>query len=587
VQKNGIRTDRIFQAVDAVRDANGIIRCRVTVVSGLLPDCQPLNLFGRGNASPVALDWVRGFDRGVAVSVQPYLAEGESRLDETYSYVSDGHKHRIIDLKQHTAEVVASGKVHDGWGAGAISAAIGANWRKESLVQNVQAAQGNPALDPGLYPHWCNDANVALALVPAHCTEQINDGTRPPGAIGVRGVTAGLENFTTETQYGAVTFLRGKYSVKEAFSEVVVPLLADLPMLQSLTMQAAVRLADYGGSGTIWSWKGGLNAQLTSELRLRGTYSRDTRAANMAERFNATGTSGTATDRATTEQVGGLTVPTTAYAFNVYNVGSPDVDPETGDTYTFGVVYRPQWLRGLDMSVDWLKVTVKDAIALNSNQDIIDACYLQNNDDECDRITRAVDPDGVTSRITNINNNYRNLNKATFEGVDFEIGYNRAVTILGGAERIGVRVVGSLLLESSTTNSEGVKTENKGSVQSQTFEKKANLTFNYSNGPFRWNLSGRYLGGGRNSNNYNVFNATQNRVVYTVADNHTGSTVYWDTRLTWGFESGDAKFEVYGNVQNLFDRDPPLVLSLGGIGQAGGGYDQIGRRYVMGVNVNF
>lgn len=587
VQMNGIRTDRIFHAVDAVRDANGIIRCRVTVVSGLLPDCQPLNLFGRGNASDSALDWVTGFDPGVAVNVQPYLGDGRSQLDDTYSYISDGHKHRLVSLKQHTAEVVASGKLHDGWGAGMISAAFGATWREESLAQNVQAAQGNPAVDPNLFPHWCNDTNVLLAVVPVHCATQISSGTRPAGAIGVRGIPAGLENFTTETQYGAVTFLRGKYDVKELFTETVVPLIADRPWMQRLTMQGAVRMASYSGSGTIWSWKGGLNAQLTDELRLRGTYSRDTRAANMAERFNATGTSGTATDRALPEQVGGYVVPTTAYAFNVYNVGSPDVKPERGDTFTVGFVYRPYWLPGLDMSVDWLKVDLKGAIALNSNQDIIDACYLRGDQDECSRIQRAVDPDGVTSRITNIYNDYRNLNRATFEGVDFELGYGRPVSIFGGNERVGVRVVGSLLLESSTTNSSGVKTENKGSAGAQTFEKRANLTFNYSNGPFRWNLAGRYLGGGRHSNNYNIYNSTLDRVQYNRANNWVGSSVYWDTRVSYGFEAGDARLEVFGNVQNLFDRDPPFIPPQGGIGHTSGAYDQIGRRYVMGVSVRF
>src|SRR5690606_26787260 len=126
---------------------------------------------------------------------------------------------------------------------------------------------------------------------------QVDSGYRPPGVIGVRGVPAGVGNNLVETQFSNVPFIRGEYDVKELFTETVVPLISGAPMMQSLTFQGALRWADYEGSGEIWSWKGGLDAQLTSELRLRGTYSRDTRAGNMAERFDRTGGASAAVDR--------------------------------------------------------------------------------------------------------------------------------------------------------------------------------------------------------------------------------------------------------------------------------------------------
>jgi outer membrane receptor protein involved in Fe transport len=49
--------------------------------------------------------------------------------------------------------------------------------------------------------------------------------------------------------------------------------------------------------------------------------------------------------------------------------------------------------------------------------------------------------------------------------------------------------------------------------------------------------------------------------------------------------AGDVEF--FGNVRNLFDRDPPLVLTQGVGAQTTGGYDQLGRRYVIGVNMRF
>ena len=66
-QEQGLRLDRVYLAVDAVKDTNGSIRCRVTQVSGNVPGCVPLNVFGSGNASPAAVDWIKGYDPNVSV----------------------------------------------------------------------------------------------------------------------------------------------------------------------------------------------------------------------------------------------------------------------------------------------------------------------------------------------------------------------------------------------------------------------------------------------------------------------------------------------------------------------------------------
>src|SRR5690606_15262927 len=127
--------------------------------------------------------------------------------------------------------------------------------------------------------------------------------------IGVRGVPGGVANNLVETQFSNVPFIQGEYDVKELFTETVVPLVSGARWMQSLSFQGAVRWADYEGSGEIWSWKGGLDAQLTSALRLRGTYSRDTSAGNLADRFDRTGGAATATDRKVAE-AGDPPVPT-------------------------------------------------------------------------------------------------------------------------------------------------------------------------------------------------------------------------------------------------------------------------------------
>lgn len=574
VQEDGVRVDRIFLAADAVVDpATGQAVCRVTLVSGLVPDCVPINLFGRGQMSQSALDWVTGFDPYTPVTVTPFLVPPTT---ETYSYIGGKDKLRRTHLTQSVFELSASGKVANGW-AGDITAAVGAHYRREAVDQKVQASQGNPSTDPAIFPAWCNDGATAT-----QCITQIDSGVRPPGNIGVRGVPNGVQTNTVELQFSKVPFIRGDFDIKEVFAETIVPLMSDAGWLQDLNFQGAVRWADYAGSGSIWSYKGGLDAQFARGLRLRGTYSRDVRAANIGERFDRTGGFANINDPV-------LGPP--AYGITTVTGGNPNVSPEKADTYTMGVVYRPEWLDGFDVSVDWLSVSLKDAIESIGVQTIVDSCYIDGDVDQCAQITR----DPVSNQITFVNAGYQNLSKAKISGIDGEIGYSRRITLFGGGERLGIRAFVSWLDENSRTNSVGLKTDSAGNASLQLNEWKATAMLNYSNGPLRWNLSARYTGGGYQSSTWNVADDAGVVATWNVADNHIGSVTYFDTRLGYDIRVGSGMLELYANVNNLLDRDPPRVMQEFAVGTLYADstyntifpYDVQGRRYSIGVNLKF
>jgi iron complex outermembrane recepter protein len=549
-QIGGIRLDRLFMAVDAVTDpATGRTVCNVTLTSGQYQDCVPLNLFGRGNASKAALDWVTGFDPGIRVSTTPYLPGYPA---ETYSYVGGENKLRLIDLKQHVGELVASGEVWEGFGAGAVAMAFGAHYRRESVDQKVQASQGNPAADPFFFPVPKNNA-----------------------ALGIRGVPGGAANNSVEFQFSKVPFIRGAFDVKELFTEAQVPLLSGKPMLQQLNFNGAVRWAEYGGSGTIWSYKGGLDAEVDDQFRLRGTYSRDVRAANLGERFDRTGGVANITD------YGAAGNP--AYSVTIVQGGNPNVAPEKADTYTVGAVYRPQWLEGLDLSVDWLSVSLQGSIESFTAQQIVDACYRQGNQDQCAFIDRS----GPNNTIFIVNQTVQNVSKAKISGVDFEVGYARPVEWLGGGERIGTRLFASWLDENSTTSSTGVKTDRAGETGNLALpEWKVTAQVNYTRGPVRAFVQARYIDSGKlnTSNNLNG--------VWDVADNTVASATYVDTRLSYTMNVGDGTVEWYANVNNLFDRAPPVAASYSAFSASPAQYnaslfDVLGRRFVVGVKADF
>jgi iron complex outermembrane receptor protein len=557
-QEGGIRVDRIWLALDAVVDpTTGNIVCNATLApNSAYKDCKPLNLFGRGRASKDAVDWATGFDPGVAVTTTPYLP-GYS--PETYSYIGDESKHRLILIRQDVAEVSASGKVAQGW-AGPISAAFGADYRKESLDQKVRASQGNPSADP-----------LNFNVVPANSA-----------AARIRGVPIGARNNSVEIQFSKVPFARGEYDIKELFTEGLVPLYGGAKWLRQLNFNGAARWADYGGSGTIWTYKAGLDSAFTQSFRLRGTYSRDVRAANLGERFDRTGAATSVRDPRKAATV--PNVPVT-----LVQGGNPDVDPEVADTYTVGFVYRPEWLSGFDLSVDWLSVNVEGSIEQFQAQDIVNACYIQNDPDQCRNIT--LDANG---ELNLINQTYQNVSQAKISGVDLEMGYVRPIDLFGGGERVGARLFASYLDENSTTSSIGVKTDRAGQVGGQsaaTFfslpRLKMTSSLNYSRGPLRGFVQLRYIGEG-------IYD-TQNGIGpnnWIVADNRIGSITYVDARLSWDLAVGDSQVEIYGTGTNLFDRAPPLIPTFSAATAAptqvnAGLYDVIGRRFALGVNVRF
>src|SRR5690606_34032482 len=229
IQRGGIRLDRVYIAADVVMDpVTNQPACNVTVVSGLYPDCVPLNLFGRGNASAAAVDWVTGFEPGVPIDAQGFLSATETL---PYSYVSGENKQRIINIDQSVWELSADGQISEGWGAGPITMALSYGYREESFVQVVEVGPGgNINADPTARPVMANNP-----------------------ALGIRGVPGGnaASGNSVEIQFSNVPFARGKQDVKEAFTEFLIPLVSGAPLVQQLNLSAAARWAEYSGSGEI------------------------------------------------------------------------------------------------------------------------------------------------------------------------------------------------------------------------------------------------------------------------------------------------------------------------------------------------
>ena len=210
---------------------------------------------------------------------------------------------------------------------------------------------------------------------------------------------------------GAVTPFAGGYDVREAFGEIIAPLVADRPFFHSLTLEAGVRYSDYKVQAAnspkfnATTYKLGGSFEPVQEIKFRGNYQRAVRAPNISELFTPVSTSLDSLPPGLDPCVGlnvrnvpnlraaclaqgaplsainsttGILEPASGQP-NVTGGGNPNIRPEKADTYTFGVVIQPRGIvPGLSIAVDYFNIKVRDAITSATPGDILAQCFGTN-----------------------------------------------------------------------------------------------------------------------------------------------------------------------------------------------------------------
>ena len=582
VTVNGVRVDRLPIAFDAVADpVTGQPICRVNLPQftvpvsqggngGLFSDCSPINTFGgTQNISQAGAD---------------YIMDRDNKTARQWT-------------KQSFAEIVASGELFDGFGAGPIDAAIGLSYRKEKFDQRT--------LDPSdEYPALVDGTLLSdLGVMPAGVRGVLEQTAG--GIPGLRFVPNGYrgDSNSSSVLFSSLREIRGGYDVKEAFGELNIPLLSGAPMADSLETSLAARWADYEGSGNIWAWKVGLNWTINDQVRIRATNSRDVRAASLRERFDQTR--------------GGINVRNPWDNNNIVSAaslsgGNPNVSPEEADTYTAGIVYQPAWLEDFSVSLDWYSIDVQDALAQLSAQNIVDSC----RGGDTSLCQYVITPNGgVTNPTTNdfrqidrVEAIFINLSNQKMEGLDLEMTYRRDLDLIGGNdENVSFRFLASQLGENSVQNTGGIKDDRAGQIGAFGFaEYKVTTSMTYRNGPYSGFLQARWIDGGLLDRTFlesdvrvpasakpagsTLSLCNTGATVCTIDDNSIPSVTYWDSRFAGNFGEKE-NFEVFLNINNMLDKKPNLTP--GTVGRTGVGlgvnalYDMLGRRYTLGVNYEF
>jgi outer membrane receptor protein involved in Fe transport len=106
--------------------------------------------------------------------------------------------------------------------------------------------------------------------------------------------------------------------------------------------------------------------------------------------------------------------------------GNTNLQPETADTYTVGLVFQPDWfpVGDLRVTVDYYHINIDGFVAGFSAQQILDSCYgvpgavpVAN---ACSKVTR----DPTTGQVSNVNVTIANLSSLEQAGWDVQAEYS-------------------------------------------------------------------------------------------------------------------------------------------------------------------
>lgn len=406
----------------------------------------------------------------------------------------------------------------------------------------------------------------------------------------------------------------GSSDVYEVYAETLLPLLADRSFARSLDVGLGWRFSDYQHAGGVNTYKLDFNWGIADPLRLRGSYQRAVRAPSVGELFVApsvsipgigTVASGagdlchyqsqarTSPDAAAVRELclqqgvpAGLidTFDNLQQEILATSSGNVDLEPETADTYTFGVVWSstaasPVW-SGLSAALDYYDIRIRDVIGTITASQIISRCFNQDGvsnpgysqgNFNCSQISR----DPVTGLITNVDLPTLNLGAYRTSGVDLQFDWRIGLEAFGLRRGNGGLNLGSIV---SYVDKFEQQLERDGPVYDYanaigTLPRwKAVSRAEYDAGPASVGLRWRYIGAQHHASRVTNPNSTTPGVP---------SYSYFDLYGTWRI---DSTWTLRGGVNNLADKTPPQVGNNPGATNANV-YDIYGRQFFLSLNV--
>ena len=334
---------------------------------------------------------------------------------------------------------------------------------------------------------------VGLALGVEYRATEIDD---QPGPLSFGGNQWGLTS-AVNTQ--------GDDSVYEVFAEAEIPLLSGHPGFEEVTLSVSGRYFDYDLYDADTVYKLGLNWTVSSVLRLRGTYGTSYRAPGLYELYlgNQTGFVGQGNDPCaewgestnvnirTNCAAAGIPDDYPALgssALQISGGGAGYLRPETSDSLTAGFIITPTQAN-LSIAVDYFDIEVVDQVAQLSAGAILGGCYGGSvyPNSFCDLFDRDLDSSSPSYlNITEIRNNFINVNRQRTTGLDLTVRYEHELDI----GDFSIDVQGTWTFDDYRDTFQGVDgfatSEFNGSLGQPDFVAQSNMRLSRENWTYSW-----------------------------------------------------------------------------------------------------
>ena len=277
----------------------------------------------------------------------------------------------------------------------------------------------------------------------------------------------------------------GSKYTQEAFGEVEVPIVGNLPGARELDLNVSARWTDDEFYGGAWTGSGKLAWRPIDSLLIRATYGTSYRAPNVRELFLRAQTGfltvgdpclipesaidpiqgGYDPDLDLREQhvldncrANGVD-PTFAHndGYNSYSVevaagGRLNLDEETSESQAYGFAWEQPFTTAFDMTISmwYYTIEIDNTIIEPSAGFIVGDCYysLTGTSTFCDRITRDADPERPLMNY--VDRGFINRDNETVRGVDLNISFDTTVTLFDLPFEVSLEGRGHRQIERST-----------------------------------------------------------------------------------------------------------------------------------------
>jgi outer membrane receptor protein involved in Fe transport len=265
------------------------------------------------------------------------------------------------------------------------------------------------------------------------------------------------------------------------------------------------------------------------------------------------------------------------------SANNPNIEEETGETTIFGVVWTPEFVPGLLLTLDYWDIEIEDAINRVSTSTVLNKCYVEGLSEFCDFVSRRPVEQTPFSAgaVDQVIRGLVNSGGSWAEGIDLTSAY---VHDLWNGQ-VSYSLSYTHLIDKGIIPLTG-DPENESAGEIGDPENRWFATVGYDADRFSASLLGQFIGESYLDDVYWMarYGADAGKDNFKV-----DSVFYVDAQVKYRFGEN---YEVYLGAKNLFDEDPPLLYAglPGGSSDYGtnpGVYDAIGRRWYLGLRASF